>query len=160
MVVREKKSTWKKLTWDNYYKDYYYANKEVIKVAQQKYYDKSQEKILLSRAKKRAKKCGWEFNLTVDDIDIPSHCPVLGIPLEVFHGKSGGAYGSPSLDRVDSSKGYTKDNTVVVSWRANHVKNNSSIEEMEAVVKFYKNYLLEDTTDGNLSKDEAAASPA
>lgn len=36
---------------------------------------------MLGGARDRAKQKGLAFDLTVDDFDIPSHCPVLGIEL-------------------------------------------------------------------------------
>ena len=38
---------------------------------------------------------------------------------------------SPSLDRIFPESGYTKGNVRVISWRANWIKNNSTIEEIE-----------------------------
>jgi hypothetical protein len=121
-----------------YFRSYFAANRDKHRVSKHKYYEKSIEKVLVSRAKKRANKFGMEFDLRPEDITVPSTCPVLGIPLAVCHGKSGGGNGSPSLDRIDSKRGYTKDNVLVVSWRANHIKNNSTIEELETVARFYK----------------------
>ena len=90
------------------------------------------------RAKKRAEKSGIEFNILKEDIVIPNVCPVLNIPL--FYTKTGGlpSNNSPSLDRIDNSKGYTKDNIIVVSRRANVLKNDATIEELEKIVNFYK----------------------
>ncbi len=88
-------------------------------------------------AKTRAKKLGIEFSLKLGELDIPETCPVLGIPMEKSTtGKR--EDGSPSLDRLDNSKGYTPDNVKVISWRANKLKNNSSIEELEAIVDYMK----------------------
>lgn len=81
------------------------------------------------RAKFRVKTTGKEFTIEVSDIVIPSHCPILGIPLEI-QSKSGGTINSPSLDRIDSSKGYTKDNIQVISRLANQMKANADKEQM------------------------------
>lgn len=84
-------------------------------------------------AKRRATKMGWEFNLRLEDIVIPAHCPLLGIPLE----KSDRTYwhpASPSLDRIDPNRGYTKDNVQIVSWRANKIKSDATLEELESIV--------------------------
>lgn len=71
------------------------------------------------------------FNITPQDISIPEVCPVLHIPLRSGH-RVGDA--SPSLDRIDSTKGYLKTNTEVISHRANTLKNNATIEELEMVI--------------------------
>lgn len=46
--------------------------------------------------------------------------------------------GSPSLDRIDSSKGYVKGNVRVISARANMLKNNATVEELTLVLKDLK----------------------
>lgn len=88
-------------------------------------------------AKTRAKKSGLEFTISIYDIEVPLACPVLGLKLEKSTtGKR--VDSSPSLDRIDNSKGYTKDNTRVISWRANKLKSDASIEELEAVLSYMK----------------------
>ncbi len=82
------------------------------------------------RAKMRAKENGREFNLEVSDIVIPDVCPVLGISLNMNSGKSGAYRNSPSLDRIDNSKGYTKDNIQVISQLANAMKCHATNEEL------------------------------
>jgi hypothetical protein len=82
------------------------------------------------RAKQRCKETGREFNLLVSDIVIPDVCPILGIKLNMNSGKSGAYRNSPSLDRIDNSKGYTKDNIQVVSQLANAMKCHASNEEL------------------------------
>ena len=42
-----------------------------------------------------------------------------------------------SFDRIDNSKGYIKDNLVVVSLRANTIKNVATVKEMYQVADFY-----------------------
>lgn len=93
----------------------------------------SPELRMLRRAKQRAKDRGLEFNLVVEDIAIPTHCPVLGIELKVHKGRSGGNPESPALDRIDNTKGYVRGNVMVVSHRANMMKVDASPEEL---VKF------------------------
>jgi hypothetical protein len=86
-----------------------------------------------SRAKSRAKKRGTEFNIDKSDIDIPIICPILGIPIikEYKKGKKNGPTpNSPSLDRVDNSKGYVKGNIRVISHKANTMKHNATKEEL------------------------------
>lgn len=75
---------------------------------------------ILRDAKKRAKSNGIEFTITEDDITLPSHCPVLGIPL-IPRGRPM-VHTNPSLDRLDPRKGYVKGNVSVISWRANKLK--------------------------------------
>ncbi len=88
-------------------------------------------------AKTRATKKGLEFSITVDDIVIPKRCPVLGITLKA--GVGGGTVSvaklesSPTLDRIDNSRGYTPDNICVISLRANNLKRDATLYEMECL---------------------------
>jgi hypothetical protein len=83
------------------------------------------------RAKIRAKERGHDFDLEVCDIVIPDTCPVLGIPLKQNSGRSGAYKDSYSLDRIDNSKGYTKDNIQVLSQLANAMKGAASVQELQ-----------------------------
>lgn len=98
---------------------------------------KNPKAYILQNAKSRAKKKGFDFNLTVDDFEIPDFCPVLGIPLELVWGE-GTKDNKPSLDRIDPNKGYTKDNVQVISWRANNLKSNGTLDEFILLVEFLK----------------------
>lgn len=99
-------------------------------------------KDLLRWAKGRAKTKGLPFNITEADIRIPSVCPVLGIPL--FKGTGKLTDNSPTLDRIDSTGGYTKDNVLVVSARANRIKSDATIEELLKVALYYLQLITSD----------------
>lgn len=90
------------------------------------------------RAKQRAKDRGHEFTLEFSDIIIPNVCPVLGLPLNVNSGKSGAYPNSPSLDRIDNSKGYTKDNIRVISQQANAMKHCASNTQLHLFADWIK----------------------
>jgi hypothetical protein len=96
------------------------------------------EIFLLEASKDRARKKGLKHTITLNDIKIPSVCPVLGIPLKPGIGNP--THNSPSIDRIDNNKGYTPDNIVIVSWRVNDLKRNSTIDELEKIVSFYKKF--------------------
>ena len=59
-------------------------------------------------------------------------------------GTKGGGKGSnsgsrdnvPSIDRIDSTKGYSKDNIEIVSWRWNNCKADMSAQEMFHIGKY------------------------
>lgn len=85
---------------------------------------------MFRRAKQRAKERGIDFDLDKSDVIIPEFCPILGIKLETFVGKSGGRPNSPALDRIDNSKGYVKGNVVVISHLANMMKSSATQEEL------------------------------
>ena len=62
---------------------------------------------------------------------------VLGIKLDTGDRRKKG--NAPSIDRIDNSKGYTKENIMVVSNRANMIKNNATIDELIMIGYFYRN---------------------
>lgn len=84
----------------------------------------------------RAAKRGLDCTLDFRSIDVPSHCPVLGIPLFRTPGQI--TDNSPSLDRIDSTKGYVEGNVVVVSQRANRLKSDATISELRRIADFYE----------------------
>ena len=87
----------------------------------------------LVSARHRAKTDGVSFDITPDDIDIPEFCPVLGIKLQFNYGVGGAKDNSPSIDRLIPELGYVKGNIAVISWRANRIKNNATIDEIKKV---------------------------
>lgn len=86
---------------------------------------------LIYSARQRARKNNLPCTISLTDIQIPSHCPALGIPLE--RGTSIIWDNSPTLDRLDPSKGYVPSNVAVISMRANRIKNNGTADEIIAV---------------------------
>lgn len=74
------------------------------------------------------------------DIMIPEICPVLGIPIICgTRGRKGGTPNSPSIDRIEPFKGYTRGNVRIISNRANTLKNDATIEELDAVLADLRN---------------------
>lgn len=92
---------------------------------------------MISRTKHRAKKRGIEFGITAADLVLPDKCPVLGIPLVVGLGQGFRANpASPSVDRFDNNLGYVPGNVRIISYRANVLKNDATLEEMRAVLRY------------------------
>jgi len=91
---------------------------------------------MFHNAQHRAKKKGIPFSITIDDIIIPETCPLLGIPLVSTNDKRDPR--NPSLDQKDPGKGYTPDNIWVVSSRANWIKSDASLQELELLVENLK----------------------
>ncbi len=94
----------------------------------------SYKKSVLRAAQQRAKIRGLEFNIGLEDFDIPKLCPLLNIPLQNHIGESVLQDDSPSLDRIDSSKGYIPGNVWVISNKANRAKNNLTLSELQQLV--------------------------
>jgi hypothetical protein len=88
---------------------------------------------LLTDAKYRATRAGLAFNIDITDIRIPDRCPVLGITIRR---RAGDTSTSPSLDRIVPSLGYVKGNVQIISWRANQLKRDASLEELRLMGRF------------------------
>jgi hypothetical protein len=85
---------------------------------------------MLVAARTRAKRRGLPCTITIDDIVIPSHCPILGMPLAVKTGSKGSADHSPSLDAIEPDKGYIAGNVQVISMLANQMKSSANLEQL------------------------------
>ena len=115
---------------------YELEQKEKLRVEKQykatiKFLSSNPEKKLYYSAKNNAKTRGIEFNITAEDIVIPEYCPLLGIRLTNIYGE-GRVPSNMSLDRIDSSKGYTPDNIQVISDLANRMKQDATVEQLIA----------------------------
>ena len=119
-----------------YQRDYQKLDK--FKNYRNKYNRENKENVLLIGARGRAKRRGLEFSITIDDILIPERCPVIGVILDRILLNEGRKRTpnpcAPSLDRIDPSKGYIKGNVRVISWRANNLKSNGTLDEFIAIV--------------------------
>lgn len=97
-------------------------------------------KVILTRVKARAKRIGIEFSLIEKDIlPLPIYCPVLGYKLSYLSpldAKGHRLKNLASLDRTNGGYGYVVGNVSIMSYRANMLKNNATIEELRAVL-FY-----------------------
>ena len=85
----------------------------------------------------RAAGKGLPFDLTEADISIPTHCPVLGIPLVTGLGR-GLRSNAPSLDRFIPELGYVRGNVEIISYRANVLKSNATLEEHEKLTAWMR----------------------
>lgn len=108
------------------------ANPERKRAHEQNHKYKNPGYYLIKSAKSTAKKNGYAFDLEAKDIKIPEFCPVFGFRLTSVCGPR--ADFMPSLDRIDPNKGYTKDNVWVISWKANKLKLNNTLETLRLLV--------------------------
>lgn len=87
---------------------------------------------LYHSCKSRAKKASLPFNLDVkylaELLDSTSTCPLLGIPF------SEGRY-TQSVDKIVPELGYVKGNVWIVSYRANSIKNDATLEELQTIAE-------------------------
>lgn len=94
---------------------------------------------LYKSAQQRSREKHIVFEINPSDIIVPENCPVLGIKL--IKSNTNPTANSPTLDRINPKLGYTKDNICVMSYRANVLKNDGTIEDHEKVISFLKNKL-------------------
>lgn len=94
------------------------------------------------RKKQNVKQSKWEFSITMNDIEWNSHCPVLGVELDWFAEVR--SENSPSLDRIDTQKGYIPGNVQIVSWRANRIKNDGTADEHRLIAEYLDKYVCRD----------------
>lgn len=88
--------------------------------------------------KSRCKAKGIPFDLTVESLEWPTHCPVLGIELEYGGEDREAKRNSPSIDRLYPDLGYVRGNCKVISMAANQLKSDATIEELEKVLTYMK----------------------
>lgn len=91
-------------------------------------------RLLFHAAKFRAKQKGLSFDIVQDDLIANAVCPVLGIPLR-YNGQAR-SDDSASLDRRDNSKGYEKGNVDIISFRANALKSNATVDEIRRLLAY------------------------
>lgn len=85
-------------------------------------------KKLLNDAQRRAIKKGMDFNIDETDLVIPTECPILKLPL--YRGIAKSIPNSPTIDRIDNSKGYIKGNVWVISNLANQMKSSADKDQL------------------------------
>ncbi len=91
---------------------------------------------LLKSAYRNAFYSNQVFSLKLKDIPAPSHCKYLGIKL--FYLKSNLGQVPPnaaSIDKIDPNKGYIPENIQVISFLANRMKNDATIEQLVTFAK-------------------------
>jgi hypothetical protein len=118
-------------------------NKEHVLTQSKNYRIKYRVKRLIYSAKHRAKSLGLPFDIDCEDIVLPEYCPVLKIKLNIDCNVQ--SRNSPSIDRIIPMLGYVKGNIQVISWQANTMKNNASVEELKNFATWVLNELDKDT---------------
>lgn len=87
----------------------------------------NRQRELFNQRKYIAKKKDILFSITLEDVrnSFGKTCPALGIPFCY----DSNVDTSPSIDKFDNSKGYTKDNIKIISTRANRIKSDGTADE-------------------------------
>jgi hypothetical protein len=90
-----------------------------------------------SACRRGAKYNAWEFTITENDLNWPTHCPMLPWVELHYPGRYRHDPAGASLDRIDREKGYVPGNVRVVSLRANLLRKDSTYEELRALADFF-----------------------
>lgn len=124
-----------------------------LKNLRKKYYNDHREvldyriKLSLKRAKKRAKEKNILFEINLEWTKKQwekqnGKCLLSGMPFDLTPSSYRVNPYSPSLDRIDSSMGYTKDNTRLILSQINFSINEYGFEEYLKIAKACLNNLL------------------
>jgi hypothetical protein len=146
----------------NCYQDYYRSNASKINQqtkqrrldnpepyrAYRHQYDQKREqgitgklRSMLRGSRQRAKAKGLNHDLKLQDLEalVVSHCPITLQELKwEASGSQSSRYepNSPSLDRIDSTKGYILGNVQIISHQANTWKSSMTLEQARMVVRY------------------------
>lgn len=129
-----KNRSWCKSCVKQYSKEYRIAHLVHIKQTVKEKFKKSPWKKTLSSVKYRAKTKNIPFDLTEDylkSIFNSNLCPILGITIDIG---SSNIWNKPSLDRINPNLGYIQGNVRFISNRANVLRNNATIRELELIL--------------------------
>jgi hypothetical protein len=130
-------------------KNYRQAHKDTIKNYMLNYTadPKNRIRMLCYNAARRAKSRQLEYSGKIEELLIsnpPLYCACCGVILDYVRGK-GNNPKAPSIDRVDSSKGYIPNNIEIICVRCNLVKTDGTIAEHELIVQYMKEHLCQPT---------------
>lgn len=106
------------------------ADPAAARLREAKYREDNPAVRLILSTKQSAKLKGLEHTLVKEDLYLPEYCPYLNIKIDYSAG-NGKNMEKPSVDRIDPSKGYTKDNIEVISSLANTMKNKATKEQLQ-----------------------------
>jgi hypothetical protein len=112
-------------------------NKEHIKEYSNKRKEADEIKNTFNEIKQRARKKNIQFDITIEYLRSiwTNDCPILGISMQFNKGRQENSF---SVDRIDNTQGYINGNIIVISWRANRIKRDATIEELNKLVEYFK----------------------
>jgi predicted amidohydrolase YtcJ len=114
--------------------------------------------MVLAAARTRSRRKGMPCALTLDWLldAAPDRCPVLGTTLSYTNATS--LANSAALDRIDNTRGYEPDNCWVISMKANRIKSDATLAEIEAVAQALRVMMDKRTSNAvQAEKDEPYA---
>ena len=114
------------------------AHPQAVREASRKYrmHPEGRVRAMLASIRRNAKVRGFEFSLDVDDL-LPAmrngRCQVTGIKFDMQ--ARGLTPYSPSIDRINNSRGYTKDNVLLVIFGYNAAKGTGTHADVMAIAR-------------------------
>ena len=113
--------------------DYYLIQKDLVR--ERRLQPEIRCRDLLQGSKQRAKERGLQFDLTLDWIleRWTGCCELTGLPFRLDVIKRD-LY-SPSIDRINSTQGYTQSNCRLVLWAINMFKSNGSDDDIYTIAQ-------------------------
>lgn len=95
----------------------------------------------IANARQRARKAALQCNIDLDYVRslVVDTCPLLGLP--ILYAGAVVSDNSATLDRKNPALGYTRGNIAVISHRANRLKSDASIEELQILLNNLINYM-------------------
>ena len=118
-------------------------------------------KELYGDTKRRSKLNNFEFDLTLEYFEsiFPKNniCPIRNIEMHV--GSRYNRDNSFSVDRIDNNKGYVIGNIQIISFKANFIKNNDTLSELELFknIKLPNQHPIDDITRKIILEDRIEA---
>ena len=95
------------------------------------------KKKIYNITRNRANRKNIPFEIEYSDIEWPTHCPVFGVELE-YTSLDKAKFNSASIDKIFPELGYVKGNVKIISHRANWLKQDSTIEQLEKIIQYMK----------------------
>lgn len=80
------------------------------------------------------------FELIYEDITWPKYCPALGI--ELNYNTEARADDNATFDQIIPKLGYIRGNVAIISWKANKLKCNGTLEQFKGIIKYLESMAL------------------
>lgn len=109
-----------------------WSAKRAARVANPAWQARERLRRMITTCRERAKAKGVPFSLSVDDLTMPTVCPILGI--ELTPGVNGDA--CPSVDRIQPELGYVRGNVAIISVLANRLKSSATEAQLRLIADY------------------------
>jgi len=121
---------------------WYRENRQHAIASSTKWMKEHRDRVRLTNMRARSRRDGKPCTLTLEQytqLMAQTNCPICGISFSSEHIPQDPA--NKSLDRLDSNGGYTPDNCCCICYGCNRIKNDSTLERLEALVRWWKSKL-------------------